>query len=114
MFLSVTRLALVGKQGLQRSELLTALPARLILLSVTRFVFVIEQLLKAEPLTMRHGEIAAFLGVTRQRAVQLSAMDGFPPAQEIAGRPMWRTETIEAWAEANWWGTRPWRVRPYE
>jgi hypothetical protein len=61
---------------------------------------------------MRHGEIAVFLGVTRDRAVQLSAMDGFPPVQEIAGRPTWRTETIEPWAEADWWGTKRWRVRP--
>ena len=60
----------------------------------------------------RHGEIAAFLGITRQRAVQISAMDGFPPVEETAGRPMWRTEAIEAWAEANWWSTKRWRVRP--
>jgi predicted DNA-binding transcriptional regulator AlpA len=45
-------------------------------------------------------EIAAMLGVTRQRASQLSRQKGFPPPLDrIAAGPVWREDVIKRWAE---------------
>lgn len=44
-------------------------------------------------------EIANFLGVSRQRAHQLSKSDGFPePAAVLAAGPVWETTAVENWA----------------
>lgn len=44
-------------------------------------------------------EIAAMLGVSRQRASQLSASKGFPaPLDRLAMGPVWRRTTVERWA----------------
>lgn len=45
-------------------------------------------------------EIAELLGVSRQRADQLSRTDGFPePVAEIAAGRIWLREDVEAWAD---------------
>lgn len=44
-------------------------------------------------------EIAELLGVSRQRADQLSRTDGFPePVAEIAAGRIWLREEVEVWA----------------
>lgn len=48
------------------------------------------------------AEIAAMLGVSKQRASQLAASDGFPkPLDRIAVGPVWRRAAIESWKERN-------------
>lgn len=45
-------------------------------------------------------EIGRMLGVSRQRAVQLSRVPGFPePAAEIAAGRIWRRADIQKWAK---------------
>lgn len=45
-------------------------------------------------------EIAAMLGVSRQRASQLVATKGFPkPAERLAMGPMWKRAAVERWAD---------------
>lgn len=45
------------------------------------------------------AEIAAMLGVTRQRVNQLVREEGFPgPEAELSAGRIWLRETIEAWA----------------
>jgi len=61
---------------------------------------------------VRTIEIADFLGISRQRADQLSVVEGFPRPRMVAGRPMWKRTSIEAWAKREWWGAKPWRRRP--
>jgi predicted DNA-binding transcriptional regulator AlpA len=70
-------------------------------------------------LPMTHGrrlrivDIANYLGVSKQRAHQLTKDPSFPaPFIQTFGERMWRRSTIEAWARRRWWGTRPWRRRP--
>lgn len=48
-------------------------------------------------------EIAAMLGVSRQRASQIvRAYDDFPaPVAELASGRIWETAAVEAWAEAH-------------
>jgi predicted DNA-binding transcriptional regulator AlpA len=47
-------------------------------------------------------EIAAMLGVSRQRVDQLSRTDGFPaPAAELAIGRVWELSEIQAWAVAT-------------
>jgi predicted DNA-binding transcriptional regulator AlpA len=47
-------------------------------------------------------EIGKMLGVSRQRADQLSQTDGFPkPTAELASGRVWNQEDIEAWAKAT-------------
>lgn len=47
-------------------------------------------------------EIAAMLGVSRQRADQLSRADGFPtPEVEISAGRVWKREHVETWAKAT-------------
>jgi len=44
------------------------------------------------------AEIADLLGVSRQRADQLSREAGFPnPVASLKGGRIWRTEDVEAW-----------------
>jgi predicted DNA-binding transcriptional regulator AlpA len=44
-------------------------------------------------------EIADLLGVSRQRADQLSRTDSFPtPLGEVAAGRIWRRSDVEAWA----------------
>jgi predicted DNA-binding transcriptional regulator AlpA len=45
-------------------------------------------------------ELAEMLGVSRQRARQLTERDDFPgPIAQLRRGPIWRVEDIEAWAE---------------
>lgn len=45
-------------------------------------------------------EIATLLGVSRQRAGQLAAAEGFPvPAARLAAGPVWERVDVEAWAK---------------
>ncbi|HMJ75484.1 MAG TPA: hypothetical protein VK507_05900 [Iamia sp.] len=47
-------------------------------------------------------EIAKLLGVSRQRADQLSRTDGFPdPVAEIAAGRIWLRADVEAWARES-------------
>ncbi len=48
-------------------------------------------------------EVAAMLGVTRQRVYQLARDDpGFPqPAVRLAAGPVWERGVIEAWARCT-------------
>jgi predicted DNA-binding transcriptional regulator AlpA len=44
------------------------------------------------------AEIASKLGVSRQRASQLSTSKGFPaPAARLGMGPVWRTAAVERW-----------------
>lgn len=47
-------------------------------------------------------EIAAMLGVSRQRVYQLAASADFPiPEASLAGGRVWSRESIEEWARAT-------------
>jgi len=47
-------------------------------------------------------EIARLLGVSRQRAHQLTRSDGFPaPTVQLASGPVWETKDVEEWARAT-------------
>ena len=47
-------------------------------------------------------EIAAMLGVTRQRVYQLSQEPGFPPpVAELGLGKVWETADVERWAAQN-------------
>lgn len=51
---------------------------------------------------MGNGEIAARLGVTRQRVYQITNRKGFPdPIATLTMGQVWMTEDIEAWVAAN-------------
>lgn len=63
--------------------------------------------------TMYAAEIARFLGVTNQRAHQITRTDPtFPRPVETDPHRRWKRAAVERWAEAQWWGTRPWRQPP--
>jgi predicted DNA-binding transcriptional regulator AlpA len=48
------------------------------------------------------AEIAAILGVSRQRVDQLAKADDFPPpVVEIAAGRVWSRDDVEAWARAT-------------
>jgi hypothetical protein len=48
------------------------------------------------------GEIAAMLGVSRQRANELSLRAGFPePYGALSTGRVWLLEDVEAWAKAS-------------
>lgn len=45
------------------------------------------------------AEVAALLGVSRQRVTQLAKTDGFPsPASKLASGPVWESADVEKWA----------------
>jgi predicted DNA-binding transcriptional regulator AlpA len=48
---------------------------------------------------MRTSDVAAFLGVSRQRVDQLAETDRFPAPRLVAGHRMWDRPEIEAWAD---------------
>lgn len=51
---------------------------------------------------MGAGEIAARLGVVRQRVYQLTGRKGFPdPIAELTMGQVWLTEDVEAWIRDN-------------
>jgi excisionase family DNA binding protein len=60
----------------------------------------------------RVKEVSDYLGVSRLRVDQLVATGGFPTPSPVGGVRLWKPTKIETWAEANWWGTMRWRVRP--
>lgn len=48
------------------------------------------------------SEIADLLGVSKQRADQLSRRDDFPsPAAELASGRIWTADAVTAWARGN-------------
>ena len=62
---------------------------------------------------LRLVDIATYLGVSKQRAHQLTRDPSFPaPFIQTVGERWWRRSAIETWARRRWWGTRPWRRRP--
>jgi predicted DNA-binding transcriptional regulator AlpA len=59
--------------------------------------------------TVRVTEIAAILGVSKQRAHQLAAEPGFPAAVATDGRGrLWDRREVAAWAKV-WRREKPWR-----
>jgi predicted DNA-binding transcriptional regulator AlpA len=60
---------------------------------------------------MRIGDVARFLGVSRQRADQLRHRQDFPTPIEVSGRRLWLRSDVERWAKRSWWGATPWRAR---
>lgn len=59
-------------------------------------------------------EIADMLGVSRQRAGQLAATEGFPePVARLAAGPIYESADVEAWARTrNTKSGRPRKDRP--
>ena len=65
--------------------------------------------------TMRVVDVAELLGVSYERVRQIAAADpSFPSPVETERPRRWDPAEVEAWAEAHWWGKRPWRERPAE
>ena len=65
---------------------------------------------------LRISHVATFLGVSQQRVSFLYRHGRLPkPAKVDAIGPLWDRDTIESWAEREWWGKSrtPWRQRPY-
>ena len=59
--------------------------------------------------TIRIGEIAELLGVTKQPAHQIAEEKGFPaPLAEDARGRAWSQHAVQAWAKV-WRGEKPWR-----
>ena len=57
---------------------------------------------------LKIGEVAALLGLSRQRTQQLMRDPRFPtPDQVDVSGPMWLRTTIESWASKHYWGTNP-------
>ncbi len=63
------------------------------------------------PASLRITEIAALLGVTRQRASEMAEDERFPKPFTTEGRSrLWRRDDVEAWIDqVDWWGSWPWR-----
>ncbi len=61
---------------------------------------------------MNLTEIARYLGVTPQRVQQLARKPGFPAPAGMTWTRHWDPAEVEAWAEREWWDTKPWRGRP--
>ena len=58
---------------------------------------------------VRVVEIAELLGVSKQRAHQIAAEDGFPaPVAEDARGRLWSRQEVRAWA-TRWRREKPWR-----
>ena len=59
---------------------------------------------------LRVKDVAAYLRVSHQRGTQMYAERKLPEPQRIDSiGPLWKSSTIERWAEWEWWGTRNWR-----
>ncbi len=59
---------------------------------------------------MRLVEIAALLGVSKQRAHQLADEGRLPAPIGRDGRGrLWNRRQIQAWARREWKGSLPWR-----
>ena len=65
----------------------------------------------AQPGLMRPRDVAVFLGVSRQRVDQLSTSDVFSRPRMVGIHRMWDQTEIEAWADEQWWDSKPWRRR---
>jgi len=64
----------------------------------------------SKPKLLRLVDIAEMLAVSKQRVHQLAEEPGFPPPAKIVGRSrLWPKRSIEAWANREWRGSRPWR-----
>lgn len=54
----------------------------------------------AEQDLMGNAEVAAFLGVSRQRVLQLAARDDFPrPVAVLKMGQVWRAEDVRQWKD---------------
>ena len=60
---------------------------------------------------MRTIDVAAFLGISRQRVDQLVSRDGIPAPRMVAGHRMWVRQDIEKWASEHWWDKTPGRIK---
>jgi predicted DNA-binding transcriptional regulator AlpA len=62
---------------------------------------------------LRVADIAQLLGVSRQRANQLTREPNFPvPDRSDRRGRAWSREAIEEWLlEVNWFESKPWRRR---
>jgi prophage regulatory protein len=48
------------------------------------------------------GEVRAMLGVSKQRAYQITRQKGFPdPVQRLIQGPVWLRSDVEAWIRQN-------------
>lgn len=57
---------------------------------------------QAEQDLMGNAEVAAYLGVSRQRVLQLAARDDFPrPVAVLKMGQVWQSDSIRAWAGAR-------------
>jgi predicted DNA-binding transcriptional regulator AlpA len=60
---------------------------------------------------LRIGAAGDLLGVSRQRIQQLIRAERFPkPDVNDKVGPIWNRETIEEWADQQWWGRYRWRT----
>ena len=58
-------------------------------------------------------EVAVSLGVSFQRVYQLDTENRLPTPIRISPSSRgWREADIKRWAEREWWGSYPCRVRP--
>ena len=61
---------------------------------------------------VRLKEIGQMVGVTLQRAQQLTAEPGFPEPSHVVGRSrLWRRGEVERWATRSYWARKPWYPR---
>ena len=62
--------------------------------------------------TLRATHGAKLLGITRERVREIAQRDPtFPQPVETEPHRRWDRADGEAWADARWWDTRPWRHR---
>jgi predicted DNA-binding transcriptional regulator AlpA len=60
---------------------------------------------------MNTHDVAAYLGVSRQRIDQLVRAEACPVPKIVAGRRTWTRRSIDRWAKARWRATKHWRVQ---
>jgi predicted DNA-binding transcriptional regulator AlpA len=66
----------------------------------------------SQPPKLRIRDVAAYLHVSHQRVTQMHAGGKLPKPDQLDGiGPLWKSATIERWAEREWWGSRRWRKR---
>ena len=61
---------------------------------------------------MRAADVADFLGVSPTGRGPALGCGWLPVARMMGRRRMWERTEIEAWADRDWWGSRPWREKP--